>query len=77
MFVSQKTPLHKAVESGSDATVKVFIDKGAYVDIKDDDGVRKVTNYRIWGHFNCKFKVLIERRVCPLLSDRVPNPKNV
>ena len=25
----------KAVESGSDATVRVFINKGAYVDIKE------------------------------------------
>ena len=30
-----ETPLHKAVESGSDATVRVFINKGAYVDIKE------------------------------------------
>ena len=45
----QKTPLHIAVESGNDATVKFFVDKGADVNIKDNEGVRKITNHSVFG----------------------------
>lgn len=38
-----------AVESGNDATVKFFVDKGADVNTKDNDGVRKITNHSVFG----------------------------
>jgi len=38
-----------AVESASDATVKFFVDKGADIDIKDNEGVRKITNHSVFG----------------------------
>jgi len=47
--VHQKTPLHMAVESGNDATVRFFVDKGADVNIKDNKGVRKITNHSVFG----------------------------
>ena len=54
----QKTPLHIAVESGNDATVNFFVEKGADVNTKDNDGVRKITNLSVFGgHYNCEFKV--------------------
>jgi len=44
----QKTPLHMAVESGNDATVKFCVDKGADVNIKDNEGVSKITNHIVF-----------------------------
>ena len=35
----QKTPLHLAVEEGKEGTVQLLIEKGADINIKDNDGV--------------------------------------
>jgi len=51
-----------AVESGNDATVKFFVDKGADVNTKDNDGVRKITNLSVFGVITTvSSKYVIER----------------
>jgi len=74
----QKTPLHIAVESGNDATVKFFVDKGADVNTKDNKGVRKITNHSVFGVITTvSSKYVIERRVCPWYITGYQIPKNV
>ena len=37
----QRTPLHRAVEQGHAGTAQFLVEKGADINVKDNDGVRE------------------------------------
>ena len=54
-----ETPLHRAVQSGSEQVVAQLLDEGANVDARDDDGGETALNWACWLNYPAIAKLLL------------------